>query len=60
MWRLFSSTPIGLMKRTLNEAYRAILTRYDRDPCKSDDAEKTWFLLWPDVPGLAAKQHALQ
>jgi hypothetical protein len=30
------STPIGLMKRTLNNVYRAILTRYDRDPRKSE------------------------
>jgi hypothetical protein len=34
------STPIGLMKRTLNNVHRAILTRYDRDPRKSDHAEK--------------------
>jgi hypothetical protein len=26
------NTPIELMKCTLNNAYRAILTRYDRDP----------------------------
>jgi hypothetical protein len=37
------NTPIGLMKRTLNKVYRAILTRYDRDPRKSDNAEKPWF-----------------
>jgi hypothetical protein len=47
------------MKRTLNNVYRAILTRYDRDPRKSDNAEKPWFFLWPDVPGSAAEQHAL-
>jgi hypothetical protein len=47
------------MKRTLSNVYRAILTRYDRDPCKSDNAEKPWFFLWPDVPGSAAEQHAL-
>jgi hypothetical protein len=53
------NTPIGLMKRALNNVYRAILTRYDRDPRKSDNAEKPWFFLWPDVPGSAAQQHAL-
>jgi hypothetical protein len=47
------------MKCTLNNVYRAILTRYDRDPRKSNNAEKPWFLLWPDVPGSAAEQHAL-
>jgi hypothetical protein len=34
------NTPIGLMKCALNNVYRAILTRYDRDPWKSDNAEK--------------------
>jgi hypothetical protein len=34
------NTPFGLMKCTLNNVYRAILTRYDRDPRKSDNAEK--------------------
>jgi hypothetical protein len=59
MWCSFSSTtPIGLMKCTLNNVYRAILTRYDRDPRKSDNAEKPWFFLWFDVPGSAAEQHA--
>jgi hypothetical protein len=53
------NTPIGLMKCTLNNVYRAILTKYDRDPRKSDNAEKPWFFLWPDVPGSAAEQHAL-
>jgi hypothetical protein len=53
------NTPIGLMKCTLNNVYRAILTRYDRDPRKSDNAEGPWFFLWPDVPGSAAEQHAL-
>jgi hypothetical protein len=53
------NTPIGLMKRTLNNVYRAILTRYDRDPRKSDNAEKPWFFFWPDVPGSATEQHAL-
>jgi hypothetical protein len=47
------------MKCTLNNVYRAILTRYDRDPRKSDNAEKPWFFLWPDVPGSATEQHAL-
>jgi hypothetical protein len=45
------STPIGSMKSTLNNVYRAISTRYDRDPRKSDNAEKPWFFLWPDIPG---------
>jgi hypothetical protein len=35
--------PTGLMKHTLNKVYRAILTRNDRDPRKSDNAEKPWF-----------------
>ena len=39
------NTPIGLMKRTLNNVYRAILRRYDRDPRKSDNAAKLWFFL---------------
>jgi hypothetical protein len=43
----------------LNNVYRAILTRYDRAPRKSDNAEKPWFFVWPDVPGSAAEQHAL-
>jgi len=47
------------MKRTLNNVYRTILTRYDRDPRKSNNSEKPWFFLWPDVPGSAAEQHAL-
>jgi hypothetical protein len=47
------------MKCTLNNVYRAILTRYDQDPRKSDNAEKPWFFLWPDVPRSAAEQHAL-
>ena len=34
---------IGLMKRTLNNVCRAILTRDSRDPPKSDNAEKPWF-----------------
>jgi hypothetical protein len=54
-----NNTPIGVMKRTLNSVYRAILTRYDRDPRKSDNAAKLWFFFWPDVPGSAAEQHAL-
>jgi hypothetical protein len=32
---------------------------YDRDPRKSDNAEKPWFFFWPNVPGSAAEQHAL-
>jgi hypothetical protein len=47
------------MKRTLDNVYRAILTRYDRDPRKSDNVEKPWFFLWPDIPGSTAEQHAL-
>jgi len=39
------NAPIGLMKRTLNNVYRAILRRYDRDPRKSDNAAKLWFFL---------------
>src|SRR6516162_6034019 len=53
------NTPIGLMKCTLNNVYRAILTGYDRDPRKSDNAAKPRFFFWPDVPGSAAEQHAL-
>jgi hypothetical protein len=53
------NTPIGLMKSTLNNVYRAILTRYDRDSRKSDNSENPWFFLWQDVPGSAAEQHAL-
>jgi hypothetical protein len=53
------NTPIGLMKRTLNNGYRAILTKCDRDPRQSDNVGKPWFFLWPDVPGSAAEQHTL-
>jgi hypothetical protein len=53
------NTPIGLMKRALNNVYRAILTRYDQNPRKSDNAERPWFFFWPDVPGSAAERHAL-
>ena len=47
------------MKRTLDNVYRAILTRYDRDPANQTMRKKPWFFFWPDVPGSAAEQHAL-
>jgi hypothetical protein len=53
------NTPIGLMKCTLNNVYRAILTRYDRDPRKSDNAENLGSFCGPMYQDQRAEQHAL-